>query len=95
MRAFLFWRDHLHNLNNPSDGLFQSPQGEPQSARQISCHLRDIIREALSAFPESKDRILWVRAHEVRQIGETLMWQRTHDWVTTVSPLSWEHDRRG
>ena len=95
MRAFLYWRDHLHNLNNPSDGLFQSPQGEPQSARQISSHLRDIIREALSAFPESKDRILWVRAHEVRQIGETLMWQRTHDWVTTASPLSWEHDRRG
>ena len=91
VRALLYWRDHLRSLTNPSDGLFQSPQGEPQSARQISRHLVDIIREAHSAFPESKERLLRVRAHDVRQIGATLMWQRTHEWATLASSFSWKN----
>ena len=90
VRALLYWRDHLRSLYNPSDGLFQSPWGAPQSARQISRNLVDIIREAHSAFPESKVRLLTVRAHDVRQIGVILMWQRTHEWATLASSFSWE-----
>ena len=90
VRALLYWRDHLRSLYNPSDGLFQSPWGAPQSARQISRNLVDIIREAHSAFPESKVRLLTVRAHDVRQIGVILMWQRTHEWATLASSFSWK-----
>ena len=93
VRALLFWRQHLRKMTNTSNQLFQNVDGSFQSSRSISNHLVETIRLAHDNLPDTRMGLLRIQAHDVRRVGATLKWQRSHDWATLASSFSWKNPK--
>ena len=92
VRALYYWRCCIKkNPNRDPLQLFQLPSGAKASVREISRRLVQVIKKSHESLKDADARLLKVRAHDVRAVAASKVWNQRLAWSDLAGTFAWRN----